>query len=118
MVTEINMVDGSYGWWIDTNASHRVCYDCVIFKIYMNTLNKKVLLGHAHATIIFSIGEVELKFTSEETLILKDVMHALEIRKNLVSRFLLNTVCFSLSIRTDMYTITKNHIFVEESLCD
>lgn len=39
-------------------------------------------------------------------------MHVPEIRKNLVSGFLLNKVGFSQSIGEDFYTITKNGIFV------
>lgn len=35
-LTEINMVGGSGGWWIDTNASYHVCYDHAMFKTYTN----------------------------------------------------------------------------------
>ncbi|KAF1868172.1 hypothetical protein Lal_00018689 [Lupinus albus] len=50
---------------------------------------KKVLLGDSHTTIIAGTGDVELKFTYEKTLILKDVMHTLEMRNNLFSNFFL-----------------------------
>lgn len=53
------------------------------------------------------------KSTSKKTLILKDVMHTPEIAKNLISGFLLNKVGFSQSIGVDLYTITKNDIFVK-----
>ena len=58
------------------------------------------------------LGNVELKFTSGKTLLLKDVMHTPEMRKNLVSGFLLNKAGFTQTIGADMYTITKNGIFV------
>lgn len=83
-----------------------------MFKTYTNAEDKKVLLGDAHTTNVIGIGDVKLNFTSRKTLILKDVMHVPEIRKNLVSGFLLNKARFSQSIGEDLYTITKNGIFV------
>lgn len=40
-------------------------------------------------------------------------MYTLEIIKNIVSGFLLNKAWFSRSIGIDLYTITKNDIFVK-----
>ncbi|XP_014626187.1 uncharacterized protein [Glycine max] len=73
----------SDGWGVDTGASRYVCYDRVMIKTYMNVENKKVLLGDSHTTTVAGTRDVELKFTSEKTLILKDVMHTPEMRKNL-----------------------------------
>lgn len=112
MITEINMVNESDGWWIDTSASRHIYYDRSIFMTYMNAEDNKVLLGDAHTTNVAGIRDVELNFTSGNTLILKAVMHVLEIRKNLVSCFLLNKAWVSQSIGKDLYTITKNDIFV------
>ncbi|XP_073224880.1 uncharacterized protein [Cicer arietinum] len=95
MITEINLVGGSDGWWIDTGASHHVCYDHAMFKTYTAAEDKKVLLGDSHTTNVADIGDVELIFTSGKTLILKDVMHTPEIRKNLVSGFRLNKAGFT-----------------------
>lgn len=61
----------------------------------MNAEDKKVQLGDAHTTNVAGIGDVKLDFTSGKTLILKDVMHVPEIRKNLVVVFLLNKAGFS-----------------------
>ncbi|XP_050902474.1 uncharacterized protein LOC127114030 [Lathyrus oleraceus] len=41
MITEINMVGGSDGWWIDIGASRHVCYDRAMFKTYTNVEDKK-----------------------------------------------------------------------------
>jgi len=88
------MVGGSDGWWIDTGASRHVCYDRVMFKTYTAADDQKVLLGNSYTTEVAGIGDVELKFTFEKTLILKEVMHTPIIRKNLVSGFLLNKAGF------------------------
>ena len=112
MITEINMVGGSDDWWNDTGSSRHVCNNRAMFKTYKAVEDKKVLLGDAHTTTVAGIGDVELKFTSGKTLTLKDVMHTPEIRKNLVSGFLLNKAGFTQTIEGDLYTLTKNGIFV------
>ncbi|KAL5790228.1 hypothetical protein ACOSQ2_005116 [Xanthoceras sorbifolium] len=83
-----------------------------MFKSYSETVDKKMLLGDSHSTIVTGTGEVELKFTSRKVVILKDVLHTLEMRKNLVSGYLLNKAGFTQTIGADLYTITKNNVFV------
>ncbi|CAJ2637004.1 unnamed protein product [Trifolium pratense] len=112
MITEINMVGGTDGWWIDTGATRHVCYDRAMFKTYTNAENKKVQMGNAHTSDVAGVGDVVLKFTSGKTLILKEVLHVPEMKKNLVSGFLLNKAGFNQTIGADMYTITKNGIFI------
>lgn len=58
------------------------------------------------------MGNVELKCTFQKTLLLKDVLQTPEMRKNLVSGFLLNKAGFTEIIVFDLYTITKNGTFV------
>ena len=112
MISEVNLVDGSEGWWVDTGSFCHVCYDRAMFKSYSNAVDKKVLLGDSHSTIVAGSGEVELNFTSGKTIILKDVLHTPEIRKNLVSGYLLNKAGFTQTIGADLFTLTKNGIFV------
>ena len=112
MKSEINIVDGSEGWWVDTGASRHVCHDRRLFKSYSEAEDRRVLLGDSHSTNVAGTGEVELKFTSGKTVILKDVLHVPEIRKNLVSGYLINKAGFTQTIGADMYTLTKNGVFV------
>lgn len=83
-----------------------------MFKTYINVEDKKVILGYAHTTNVVEIGGVKLNFTSGKTLFLKGVMHVPEIRKNLVSGFLLNKVEFTHSIGAYFYNISNNGIYV------
>ena len=53
-----------------------------------------MLLGDSHIIIVASLGEVELKLYSVKIVVLKDVLHTLEMRKNLVSGYLLNKAGF------------------------
>lgn len=98
------------GWSINIGSSLHVCNDRAMSKTYMN---KKMLLGVSHTTNVADIGEVKLDYTSEKSLILKDVMHTPDIIKSLVSGFLLNKEDFSQYIGVDLYTITKNDIFMK-----
>ncbi|GAU39727.1 hypothetical protein TSUD_144940 [Trifolium subterraneum] len=118
MITEINMIGGTDGWSIDTGATRHVCYERDVFKTYTPAKNKKVQMVNAHISDVAGIGDVELKFTSGKTLILKDVMHFPNMRKNLVYGFLLNKVGFSQTIGTNLYTITKNGIFIGKRIPD
>ncbi|KAA0065475.1 putative Polyprotein [Cucumis melo var. makuwa] len=76
MIIEINVIG-------NTGASHHVCHDLSLFRKYNETKDKNILLGDHHKTKVASIGEVELKFTSGKLLVLKEVLHTLEIQKNL-----------------------------------
>ncbi|KAA0055651.1 putative Polyprotein [Cucumis melo var. makuwa] len=69
----------SEGWWLDTGASRHVCHDHSRFRKYNKVKDKNILLGDHHTTKVASIGEVELKFTSGKTLVLKEVLHTPEI---------------------------------------
>lgn len=56
------------------------------------------MLRDHHTIEVTRTSKVELKFTSGKTIILKEVLHTLEIRKNLVSNYLLNKVGFAQTI--------------------
>ncbi|KAK0598805.1 hypothetical protein LWI29_038139 [Acer saccharum] len=83
-----------------------------MFKSYSNAVDKMVLLGDSHSTVVAGSGEVELNFTSGKTIILKDVLHTPEIKKNLVSGYLINKAGFTQTIGADLFTLTKYGIFV------
>ncbi|GJZ56410.1 pol polyprotein [Tanacetum coccineum] len=71
-------------WWIDTGETRHVCAD-------MNVI---------------------LKMTSEKELKLTNVLYVLEIRKNLVSGWLLNKFGFSLVFESDKFVLSKNQMYV------
>ncbi|MCI68621.1 hypothetical protein A2U01_0089882, partial [Trifolium medium] len=75
------MVGVSEGWWIDIGATLHVCYERAMFKTYTTVENQKVQMGNAHTYDVAGTGNVELKFISGKTLILKDVMHVPETKK-------------------------------------
>ena len=69
--------------------------------------------------ILLGTRVVLLKFTSGRELVLKHVLHALEIRKNLVSGFLLNKVGFKQVLEADQFVLSKKGMFVGKGYaCD
>ncbi|TYK04342.1 uncharacterized protein E5676_scaffold675G00050 [Cucumis melo var. makuwa] len=92
----------SRSWWLDTGLSRHVYHeDLSLFRKYNEVKDKNILLGDRHTTKMADIGEVELKFTSGKMLVLKEVLHTSEIRKNLVSEYLLNKAGFTQTIGLD-----------------
>ncbi|TYK07963.1 putative Polyprotein [Cucumis melo var. makuwa] len=127
----------SEGWWLDTGESHHVCHDFSLFRKYNEIKDKKILLGVHHTTKVTGIGEIELKFTSCKKLVLKKVLHTSEIQKNFISGYLLHKADFTKkvlhtpeiqknfisgyllhkadftqTIGSDLFTLTKNNVFV------
>ncbi|GJV53310.1 pol polyprotein [Tanacetum coccineum] len=90
MISEVNLVGtNNSGWWIDTGATRHVCADKrdVILKMTSGREDEK-----------------ELKLTN--------VLYVLEIRKNLVSGWLLNKFGFRLVFESDKFVLSKNQMYV------
>ncbi|KAA0033400.1 putative Polyprotein [Cucumis melo var. makuwa] len=79
MISEVNVIGGFEGWWLNTGAFRHVCHDLSLFRKYNEVKDKNILLGDHHTTKVVGIGEVELKFTSNKMLVLKEVLHTPEI---------------------------------------
>ncbi|CAN6718843.1 unnamed protein product [Malus baccata var. baccata] len=86
MVFEINLVFDHTDWWIDTGATSHVCGDRNMFYSYQKVEgNEQLFMGNASASVVAGIGKCVLKFTFRKELILLDMLHVPDIRKNLVS---------------------------------
>jgi hypothetical protein len=113
MISEINILERSDGWRVDSEATRHVFYDKSLFKTY--TLlddKKKIMPGDLHTTEVAGIRDVLIKFTSGREVTLKDVLHAPEIHKNLVSSFLFNKASFKQVIEADQYVFSQKNLFV------
>ncbi|KAD4384796.1 hypothetical protein E3N88_24964 [Mikania micrantha] len=83
MMEEINLVSNDpKGWWVDTGATR-----------------------HGEGTVI-------LKWTSGKELTLSNVLYVPDIRKSLVSGWLLNKHGFRLVFESDKFVLTKRGMFV------
>ncbi|GJV64344.1 pol polyprotein [Tanacetum coccineum] len=103
MISEVNLVGtNNSGWWIDTGATRHVCADKSMFHSFRAVDNgQKLYMGNSATADIKGEGDVILKMTSEKELKLTNVLYVPEIRKNLVSGWLLNKFGFRLVFESD-----------------
>lgn len=94
MVTELNMATAATNtqdWWLDSGATIYVCYDKKMFKTYAKVQDsEQVLMGNHVATDVAGKGSIEINFTSGQKLILLNVYHVPNMKKNLMSAALLS----------------------------
>ncbi|GJW97894.1 retrotransposon protein, putative, ty1-copia subclass [Tanacetum coccineum] len=114
MISEVNLVgSNNSGWWVHTGATRHVCADKSMFHFFRAVDNgEKLYMGNSATADIKGEGDVILKMTSEKELKLTNVLHVLEIRKNLVSGWLLNKFGFRLVCESDKFVLSKNQMYV------
>jgi hypothetical protein len=113
MIKEVNMAaaTNSFDWWFDFGATVHVCNEKAQFKTYViATDGEEVLMGK---------GTVEMLFTYGKKLILTNVFHVPEIKKNLVSVNLLCKKGMKAVIKSDKLILSKNGMFIGKGyFCD
>ena len=114
VVSEVNFISSNTKeWWVDTGATHQVCSEKKMFASYETIDNgEQLFMGNSSSSKVEGQGKVVLKMTSGKELTLNDVLHVLEIRKNLVSRSLLSKKGFKLVFVSDNFILTKNGMYV------
>lgn len=113
MVTEVNLIERSNDWIIDTGATKHICADRNAFFNYLTVESGDlVYMGSSHTSRVIGKGQVVLKLSSGKPLMLKDVLHVPDIRRNLVSVLLLNRASLKLSFEAGKVVITKSDVYV------
>ncbi|GJS07095.1 pol polyprotein [Tanacetum coccineum] len=114
IISEVNLVGtNNSGWWINTGATHHVCADKSMFHSFRAVDNgQKLYMGNSVTADIKGEGDVILKMISKKELKLTNVLYVLEIRKNLVSGWLLNKFGFRLVFESDKFVLSKNQMYV------
>ncbi|GKE14549.1 pol polyprotein, partial [Tanacetum coccineum] len=113
-ISEVNLVGtNNSGWWIDIGATRHVCANKSMFHSFRAVDNRqKLYMGNYATADIKGEGDVILKMTSEKELKLTNVLYVPEIRKNLVSGWLLNKFGFRLVFESDKFVLSKNQMYV------
>ncbi|GJU29862.1 hypothetical protein Tco_1173451, partial [Tanacetum coccineum] len=113
MISEVNLVGtNNSGWWIDTGATRHVYADKSMFHSFRAVDNgQKRYMGNSATADIKGEGDVILKMTSEKELKLTNVLYVPEIRKNLVSGWLLNKFGFRLVFESDKFGYALDAMF-------
>ncbi|GJZ96715.1 retrovirus-related pol polyprotein from transposon TNT 1-94 [Tanacetum coccineum] len=114
MISEVNLVgSNNSGWWVDTGVTHHVCTDKSMFNSFRAVDNgEKLYMGNSATADIKGEKDVILKMTSEKELKLTNVLYVSEIRKNLVSGWLLNKFGFRLVFESDKFVLSLNQMYV------
>ena len=100
---------------IDTGVTRHVCSDKKIFSTFESTeTREKVYMTNPVIYEIKGQGKVVLKLTSGNELTLTNVLYVPEIRKNLVSRSLLNSRGFRLVFKLDKFVLSKSGMYVRK----
>ena len=108
------MIQGKVpGWWYDTAATVHVSYDRSAFKTYEDvTDGQEVQMGNEVRSKVVGKGTVELVFTSGKKVILTNVLHVPDMRRNLVSGDLLGKPGIQVVFKSGKLILSKNGNFV------
>ncbi|RVW65281.1 Retrovirus-related Pol polyprotein from transposon TNT 1-94 [Vitis vinifera] len=109
---EANMVDSPNEWWVDTGVTRHVYGERNIFSTYVPVNGRNLIMRNFATSRVVEIGKVVLKMTSEKELVLTDVLHVPDIRKNLVSGSMLSKNGFKLVFESDKFVLMKNGMYV------
>ncbi|GJR99270.1 zinc finger, CCHC-type containing protein [Tanacetum coccineum] len=107
-------------WWYDSGATTHVCNNKDLFKTYKETEDgHEVMMGDNHTSMVIGSRNVEIQFTSRKKLILINVLHVPNIRKNLVSGFKLCKSGVKAVIKSNKVILSKANVFVGKAYaCD
>jgi hypothetical protein len=70
---------------MDSGANIHVCADISLFTSYKVGGTGAILMGNGSYACVLGVDTVVLKFTSEKTVLLKNVQDVPSIKKNLIS---------------------------------
>ena len=97
---------------LNTGANIHVCADVSLFSSYQVTRDCSVLMGNGSHASVHGVGTVDLKFTSEKIVQLKNMQHVPTIKKNLVSTSLLCKEGFKLVFESNKVVVSQYGLFV------
>ena len=115
MITEVHMavIANPFDWWFDSDAMVHVCNNKEQFRTYYeSSIEQKVLMGNHNKEKVLGKDTVEVKMSSGKMLILTNVFHVPDLKKNLVSTNLLCKSSVKAVLESDNLILSKNEIFV------
>ncbi|CAM8903040.1 unnamed protein product [Rhodiola kirilowii] len=114
VISQLNLADSNpKEWWLDTGATHHICSDKnSISELKLTDTGEKVYMGNSATSEVKGRGSVVLKMTSGKELKLTNVSYVPDIRKNLVSRALLDSHGFKLVFESQKVVLSKNGMYV------
>ncbi|GJX27646.1 zinc finger, CCHC-type containing protein [Tanacetum coccineum] len=112
-VSEAYFVHDDVAWWVESGATVHVCKDRCWFKTYESLNDGSILhMGNESTTLVHGRGCVDLKFSSEKSVLLFNVLHVPNIRKNLVSSSVLNNWGYKQVMESNKFVLSKHGVFI------
>ena len=111
MITKVHIVviANSFDWWFDSGAMVHVCNNEEQFNTYEeSSLEQEVLMGNHNRAKVHGKGIVEVKMSSSKKLVLTNVFHVSNIKKNLVFANFLCKSGVKVVIESDKLIFSKN----------
>jgi len=96
----------SMSWCLDTGANVHVCADISMFCSYQTVRDSSVLMGNGSHASVHGLGTVDLKFTLEKIVQLRNVPHVPTINKNLVSGSVLCKDGFKVVLESNKFVVS------------
>ncbi|GJS84198.1 zinc finger, CCHC-type containing protein [Tanacetum coccineum] len=101
--------DDDVAWWVDSGATVHVCKDRSRFKTHESLNDGSILyIGNESTALVHGRGYVDLKFSSGKIVLLFNVLHVPNIRKNLVSSSVLNNYDYKQVIESNKFVLSKH----------
>nr|GEY51461.1 zinc finger, CCHC-type [Tanacetum cinerariifolium] len=99
--------------WVDSGATVHVCKDKCQFKANESLNDGSILhMGNESTALVHGRGCVDLRFSFGKVVSLLNVLHVLNIRKNLVSRSVLNNCGHKQVIESNKFILSKQgHVY-------
>ena len=117
MITEVHMVviANPFDWWFDLGVTVHVCNKKEQFRTYDKFfIEQQVLMCNHNKAKIVENGTINVKMSSGKMLILTNVFHVPNIKKNFVSANLLCKSGVKSVLESDKLILSKNGIFVRK----
>ena len=87
-----------------------------MFSSYQTIRDFSVLMGNGSYASVHGVGTVDLKFTSEKIVQLRNVQHVPTINKNLISGSVLCKDGFKVVLESNKFVVSKHGQFVGKRL--
>ena len=99
---------------MDSGANIYVCADVSLFTSYQASRTGALLMGNGSHAGVLGDGMVVLKFSSEKTVLVKNVQNVPSIKKNLVSGSQMCHDGFKIVLESNKCVVSRHGIFVEK----
>nr|KAJ0199071.1 hypothetical protein LSAT_V11C600308400 [Lactuca sativa] len=105
--------DDNFAWWVDSGATSHVCKDLYWFKDFQPIKDGSVVkMGNVATEPIKGLGSILITFNSGKCLCLNNVLYVPGIRKNLLSKIVLNNYGYKQVLESDKYILSRHGSFM------